>query len=106
MNEAGLICIGAFVAPSEAVRQRAAQVIGPERFLVVHLSAPVEVCRQRDQGGQYARADNGSIASFPGVSAPYETPSAPDLVLPTHELSVEQGVERIWELLQQRRILR
>jgi bifunctional enzyme CysN/CysC len=106
MNDAGLICIGAFVAPSEAVRQRAAQVVGPDRFLVVHLNAPVEVCRQRDQGGQYARADNGSIASFPGVSAPYETPSAPDLVLPTHELSIEQCVERIWELLQQRRILR
>jgi bifunctional enzyme CysN/CysC len=106
MNDAGLICIGAFVAPDEAVRQRAAQVVGPERFLVVHLNAPVEVCRQRDQGGQYARADNGSIASFPGVSAPYEPPSAPDLVLPTHELSIQQCVERILETLQQRRILR
>jgi bifunctional enzyme CysN/CysC len=106
MNDAGLICIGAFVAPDEDVRQRAAHVVGPERFLVVHLNAPVEVCRQRDQGGQYARADNGSIASFPGVSAPYETPPNPDLVLPTDQLSVEQCVERIWELLQQRRILR
>ena len=106
MNDAGLICIGAFVAPREDVRQRAAQVVGPERFLVVHLDAPLEVCRQRDQGGQYARADNGSIASFPGVSAPYEPPANPDLVLPTHEVSVEQCAERIWDLLQQRRILR
>lgn len=106
MNEAGLICIGAFVAPSEEVRQRAAQVVGPDRFLVVYLSAPVDVCRQRDQGGQYSRADDGSIASFPGVSAPYEAPLAPDLVLPTHELSVEQCVEQIMGLLQRKQVLR
>ncbi len=77
MNDAGLICIGAFVAPREDVRQRAAQVVGPERFLVVHLNAPLEVCRQRDQGGQYAKADGGEIASFPGVSSPYEPPWRP-----------------------------
>ena len=106
MNDAGLICIGAFVAPSEEVRQRAAQVVGSDRFLVVHLNAPVEVCRRRDQGGQYARADDGSIASFPGVSAPYEAPPDPDLVLPTHEWSVEQCVDRILGLLQQKQILR
>jgi len=106
MNDAGLICIGAFVAPSEEVRQRAAQVVGPDRFLVVHLSAPVEICRQRDQGGQYAKADNGAIASFPGVSAPYEVPATPDLVLPTHELSVGQCVERILDMLHQRNVLR
>lgn len=105
MNDAGLICIEAFVAPSEEVRQRAAQVIGAERFLVVHLSAPVDVCRQRDQRGQYAKADNGEIASFPGVSAPYEPPLAPDLVLPTHELSVDQCVDRILDMLRQKNII-
>jgi len=106
MNDAGLISIGAFVAPSEEVRQRAAHVIGAERFLVVYLSAPVEVCRQRDQRGQYAKADNGEIASFPGVSSPYEPPPAPDLVLPTHELSVEQCADRILEMLRQKNVIR
>jgi bifunctional enzyme CysN/CysC len=106
MNDAGLICIGAFVAPSEAVRQRAAQVVGVERFLVVHLNAPVDVCRQRDQRGQYEQADNGEIASFPGVSAPYEPPATPDLTLPTHELNVEQCVERILDMLRQKNVIR
>ncbi len=106
MNDAGLVCICAFLAPSEAVRQRAAQVVGLDRFLVVHLSAPVDVCRQRDQGGQYARADNGVIANFPGVSAPYEPPLNPDLVLRTDQISIEQGIDQILELLRQRQILR
>jgi len=102
MNDAGLVCIGAFVAPEENVRQKAADVVGRDRFLVVHLSAPVEVCRQRDTDGHYAKADAGEMVEFPGVSAPYEEPTAPDLVLPTHELPVEDCVDRIWQLLEAR----
>ena len=104
INDAGLICIGAFVAPSEQVRLRAAQVVGDERFFVIHLTAPVEVCRARDDDGQYAKADSGEIAGFPGVSATYEEPPAPDLKLATHELSVTECVDAIVTLLEERGI--
>jgi len=67
---------------------------------VVHLSAPVEVCRERDTQGLYARADAGEIANFPGVSAPYEAPENPDLVLATHELSIDECVDRLVKLLE------
>ena len=50
LNDAGLICIAAFLAPEEAVRQKAADVVGRERFLVVHLDAPIEVCRAARPG--------------------------------------------------------
>ena len=103
INEAGLICIAAFLSPQEEVRQRASQVVGPDQFLTVYLSAPVEVCRGRDPDGHYARADSGEIANFPGVSADYEVPTSPDLTLPTHELLVDQCVDRIVELLEQRK---
>jgi bifunctional enzyme CysN/CysC len=105
MNEAGLICIGAFVAPDEAVRQKAADVIGRERFLLVHLDAPLEVCRQRDQEGQYQRADSGEIANFPGISAPYDVPSQPDLVLETATCGVDACIDRILDLLQQKGVI-
>ena len=105
INDAGLICVAAFVAPSQQVRLKAAEVVGVERFLVVHLAAPVEVCRQRDSNGQYARADAGDIANFPGVSSLYEEPVDPDLVLPTHELSVSQCVDTIVQLLDERGII-
>ena len=104
INEAGLICIGAFVAPSEQVRRKAAQVIGEDRFLVVHLAAPVPVCRERDTEGWYERADSGEIANFPGVSSAYEEPSAPDLSLPTHEWPVSRCVEAILKMLEDRDI--
>jgi bifunctional enzyme CysN/CysC len=104
-NDAGLIVLAAFVAPDEATRQKAAHLVGPERFLTVHLAAPLEVCRQRDEKSQYAKADAGEVANFPGVSAPYEPPAAADLVLPTDELPVARCVEAIVELLEKRGIL-
>lgn len=105
INEAGLICIGAFVAPSEEVRKKAAEVVGTDRFLVVHLSAPVEVCRERDTDGHYPLADSGELANFPGVSSPYETPVSPDLVLPTHEMQVNECVDAILQMLEGRGIV-
>jgi bifunctional enzyme CysN/CysC len=102
LNDAGMICVCAFVAPHEAVRQKARQVIGPDRFIEVYLSAPIEVCKQRDPSGAYRLAEEGTIASFPGVSAAFEEPQKPDLVVPTHEVSVEEGVEQILTLLRDR----
>ncbi|GIW96590.1 MAG: bifunctional enzyme CysN/CysC [Pirellulaceae bacterium] len=105
LNDAGIICIAAFVAPDEETRQRAAQVIGPERFLVVHVAAPIELCRQRDSAGHYQKADQGVFTHFPGVSAPYEPPLAPDLVLPTDQLGIDECVERLVTLLSERGII-
>ena len=104
LNDAGLICLAAVLAPEEATRQRAAEVIGREQFLVVHLDAPVEVCRTRDQEGLYAKADAGEIANFPGVSAPYEAPAKPDLVLDTAKLPVDECVKQVIALLNERKI--
>ncbi len=105
MNQAGLITICAFVAPMEATRQKARQTIGGERFIEVHLSAPLEVCRQRDTDGMYPRADAGELQSFPGVTAPFEAPTAPELTLPTDTMPVAECVEKIVALLRQRRVL-
>ena len=104
-NEAGIVCLAAFVAPDAAVREKAADRIGTERFLVVHLSAPVEVCRERDASGVYAKADAGEITDFPGVSASYEPPSNPDLVVPTHEWPLAKSVEAVMQLLEERAIV-
>lgn len=102
MNDAGLICLCAFLAPQESIRQRAMEIVGADRFLVVHLSAPIEVCRSRDKEGLYGAADRGEIANYPGVSGVYEPPETPDLVLPSHELPPEVCVAKVIELLRER----
>jgi adenylylsulfate kinase-like enzyme len=81
------------------VRNKAAQTVGADRFVTIHLHASLEVCRQRDTAGHYAMADSGEIGNFPGVSSPYEEPESPDLRLDTETLSVDECVEKIYELL-------
>ncbi len=105
MNQAGMLAICAFLSPYREERRRVRDIVGPDRFFEVHLSAPVAVCRERDRRGLYARADSGHIERFPGVSAPYEAPEHPELVLPTHEIDVETSVDRIVGLLESARIL-
>ncbi len=100
MNGAGLICVCAFVAPSEDVRQKAAQSVGADQFLTIHLDAPVDVCRERDENGMYAKADAGEISNFPGVSFDYEPPVDPALKLNTAIFSVEECVDKIIALLE------
>jgi bifunctional enzyme CysN/CysC len=104
-NDAGLICIAALVAPDDAVREKARELVGHDRFFVVHLKAPIEVCRQRDTDGHYKLADAGEIANFPGVSAPFEEPHNADLVLETDKLSVAECVQRIVSLLEAKKVI-
>ncbi|HWA99952.1 MAG TPA: sulfate adenylyltransferase subunit CysN [Pirellulales bacterium] len=102
MNDAGLICVCAFLAPSADIRQRVRETIGSERFVEVYLSAPIDVCRRRDTSGMYAKADAGEIADVPGVSAPYDVPQSADLTLATDRLGVDACVDAILELLRSR----
>ncbi len=106
INDSGLICICAFVAPHDAVREKAREVIGPDRFVSIYLDCPVEICRQRDKSGAYTLADAGQITQFPGVSAPFEPPSNADLTLRTDQLDVDACADRIVSLLRERGYLR
>jgi bifunctional enzyme CysN/CysC len=104
--DAGLICLAAFVAPAEDVRQKVARLIGEDRFLVVHVATPVEVCRQRDTKGQYQQADEGELRNFPGVTASYEPPLNPDLVIDASQQSIEQCADAVIELLRAKQVIK
>ena len=106
LNDAGIITIAAFVAPHEAVREKVKQLIGRDRVLEVYCTAPMEVLRSRDQSGAYRLADEGKIAQMPGVTAAFEEPKSPDLMLETDKVSVDHSVSRIVELMKARGCLR
>ncbi|MCP4190566.1 MAG: sulfate adenylyltransferase subunit CysN [Planctomycetaceae bacterium] len=99
LNAAGMISICAFVAPNRAIRQRFREAFPQDQFMLVHLAAPIEVCRERDSEGMYAKAESGEVENFPGVSIEYEPPRNSDLTLSTDKISVEQCVDEIMELL-------
>jgi len=92
----GIITICSFVAPNALVRKKARESVG-DNLLLVYLSAPLEICRERDSNGIY---QSENVSTIPGVSFPYEVPEDADLILPTHEITVEESVERLIELLE------
>lgn len=85
--DAGFVCISAFISPYRIDRE-AARLAAKGRFHEVYLDADVTICEERDPKGLYRKARAGKIADFTGVSAPYEVPTAPDLVIPTGEKDV------------------
>ena len=78
----GQVAIVALVSPTRADRARAREIAGAF-FHEVHVRAPLDVCEARDPKGHYARARKGEMANFTGISAPYEEPEQPELVLDT-----------------------
>ncbi|MFT6645555.1 MAG: bifunctional enzyme CysN/CysC [Patiriisocius sp.] len=100
MNQAGVIVICSLVAPNAEVRAKARELVGDD-FLEVYLSAPLEICKARDQDGIYKAADEEGLDTIPGVNLPYEAPLSPELTLPTHEIDVEDSVERLVKLLEE-----
>ena len=61
-------------------------------FVEVYVDASLETCESRDVKGLYAKARAGEIPEFTGISAPYEPPERPELVLDTNRQSVEESV--------------
>ncbi len=96
MNQAGLTVICSLISPLAEDRAQARAIIGAERFVEVHVAATLDVCEQRDPKGLYRRARSGAIPEFTGVSAPYEPPMSPALVLDTGRESVADSVERLY----------
>ena len=63
------------------------------------MRASVETCAARDVKGHYARARAGELPDFTGVSAPYEEPQQPELVVDTNATSIEASVSAVVEYL-------
>lgn len=101
--EAGVITIAAFVSPYEQDRQNVRVLFNEDSYIEVYVKCPLEVCEQRDPKGLYEKARRQEIADFTGVSAPYESPSNPNLVIETHKLSVEEGVNLILQEIKKRK---
>jgi bifunctional enzyme CysN/CysC len=97
-NEAGLLTLAAFVAPSAEGREQAKALIGADRLITVYVQASPQTCRERDPQGLYA-AEGDNI---PGESFPFDVPLNADLVIDSQSLSVEEGVQQVLALLRER----
>lgn len=100
MNKAGVICLLSMVAPSDEVRKKAADVVGPENFIVVHLSAPEALCHERNESAKSIPADGPQE-----TDVDYQPPADADLVLQTDKMAPADCVAQVVEMLENRRLI-
>ena len=89
----GVIVLVAAISPYRAIREEVRDRIGD--FVEVYVSAPVEVCEQRDVKGLYAKARSGEIKQFTGISDPYEPPINPEVNCETHKETLQESVNKV-----------
>lgn len=93
-SRAGIVAISAFISPYRSDRARARAAAGND-FHEVYIKAPLELCERRDPKGLYARARSGELREFTGISAPYESPETPDLIVDTAAHDVATCVRQV-----------
>ena len=98
--DSGTIVLTSFISPYRSDRNRVRMMIPQGRFIEVYVKCDLEVCKTRDPKGLYRKALNGEIPEFTGVSAPYEEPLNPELVLDnSHESDLQKNVTAVIDYL-------
>ncbi len=105
--DAGVLTCTSFISPYRADRDQARKIhqAAGLPFIEVFVKTPVELCAQRDPKGLYAQARAGQLKEFTGVSAPYEEPLTPEIVLDTAELSPQQAAQAVLDYLASKGLL-
>ncbi len=101
LYDAGHLVICSFIAPYEEDRTFVRELFPASAFLEVYVKCDIDVCKQRDPKGLYAKAERGEIKGFTGVDDPYEAPAEPELLIDTSSLSEEETVERVLQFVRQ-----
>lgn len=92
--DSGFITITAFISPYRSDRERARRA-AREQFHEIYIKADLNTCETRDPKGLYKKARSGELPDFTGISAPYEAPVAPELIVDTQAQPVEDSVRQI-----------
>ena len=92
--EAGILVITAFISPYKQDRDRIRAIAG-DIFHEVFIEADLEICENRDPKGLYVKARNGEISDFTGISAPYDKPRNPELVIDTGEQGIGESTTKL-----------
>ena len=101
--DAGFVVLTAFISPyrSDRERARSATIRTTGSFHEVYVRAPLNICEKRDPKGLYRKARSGDIPDFTGISAPYEAPDVPQLVIDTSDNSEKKSVKKLMDYIEE-----
>ncbi len=103
--QAGIIIMTAFISPYRADRELARKLNPVGEFIEIYCRCSLDECERRDTKGLYKKARAGQIPEFTGISAPYEEPNHPELILNTDQESVKDSAAKVIAYLEEKRII-
>jgi adenylylsulfate kinase len=104
--DAGFITITAFISPYRVDRDFCRNLVGDGRFFEIYAKASLETCEKRDPKGMYKKVRAGVIKEFTGISAPYEEPLKPELVIDTDKESIEESTDKVIDMIDKQGLIR
>ncbi len=103
--DAGMVVLTSFISPYRKDRDAARALLDPGDFMEIYVKADVETCKERDPKGLYKKALAGEIKEFTGVSAPYEEPNSPELVIDTAAAPVQECAQQVLHHLEEKGVI-
>lgn len=104
-RQAGVINMTAFISPYRNDRQKARDLANQGEFIEVFCKCSILTCEKRDNKGLYKKARSGEVKEFTGISAPYEEPEKPEIVVETDKETIEESIGRIISYLEKNGII-
>jgi len=104
-SDAGLITMTAFISPYRKDRDRARGLLKDGEFVEIFVKVSLDIAEERDPKGLYKKARAGEIREFTGISAPYEEPLNPELVIDTGKINLDESVKTVIDFLEKREII-
>jgi adenylylsulfate kinase len=105
MVDAGILTFAAFIAPYRESRQFIRELMAEVPYYECYVKCGIDTCEKRDPKGLYKRARAGEITNMTGISAPYEPPENPDLVIETDRYPLEHCVTRLLRFFVEKKII-
>jgi adenylylsulfate kinase len=106
LARAGAVVIVSAISPYEEMRRHARSLVEQHApFVEIYVATPLEECARRDPKGLYAAAFAGEIEDFTGVSAPYEAPVDPEVLLETTGRTPSESAAAVIERLEELNLL-
>lgn len=104
-SDCGIITMTAFISPYLKDRDRARELLKKGEFVEVFLKVPLEIAEERDPKGLYKKARAGEIQEFTGISAPYEEPLDPEIIIDTSEKNIQESTDIIYNYLKEKGVI-
>ena len=105
MADAGIVVFTAFISPYREDRDTVRKLFEGDHFYEVFVKCSLEECEKRDPKGLYKKARAGIIKNYTGIDSPYEEPLAPELVVDTEHLTIEESVDQVIDFLCEKKLI-